>query len=104
MADVEIPLGASWAGQGMIAFSNFFAGFLQVPDAGGTPQPITRFAKGDISQGWPEFLPSGKAVLLLLHPTLPIGQTHRLRSSSLERSNEETCFRGPCRATHGRGT
>ena len=68
LADVEIPLGASWAGQGVIAFANFFAGFLQVPDAGGTPQPMTRFEKGDISQGWPEFLPGGKAVLFAASP------------------------------------
>jgi eukaryotic-like serine/threonine-protein kinase len=68
LADVEIPLGASWSGQGMIAFSNFFAGFLQVPDAGGTPQTLTRFEKGDISQGWPEFLPGDKAVLFAASP------------------------------------
>ena len=67
LADAEIPLGASWSGQGMIAFSNFFAGFLQVPDVGGTPEPVTH-ERGDISQGWPEFLPGGKAVLFAASP------------------------------------
>ena len=32
-------------------------------DAGGTPQPLTRLEKGEISHRWPEFLPGGKAVL-----------------------------------------
>jgi eukaryotic-like serine/threonine-protein kinase len=68
LADVSIPLGASWSSQGMIAFANFFAGFLQLPDAGGAPKPLTRFEKGDISQGWPEFLPSGRAVLFAASP------------------------------------
>ena len=34
-----------------------------MPDAGGTPQPLTRLEKGEISHRWPEFLPGGKAVL-----------------------------------------
>jgi hypothetical protein len=32
-------------------------------DAGGTPQPLTRFEKGELSHRWPEFMPGGKAVL-----------------------------------------
>ena len=58
------PRGASWGSQGMIAFSPQNVAVLQqVSDAGGTPQPLTRFEKGDISHRWPEFLPDGKAVL-----------------------------------------
>ena len=56
--------GASWGSQGMIAFSPTTDGALQqVPDAGGTPQLLTRLGKGDISQRWPEVLPGGKAVI-----------------------------------------
>ncbi len=36
---------------------------LQVPDTGGTPQPLTRFGRGEVSHRWPEFLPGGKALL-----------------------------------------
>jgi hypothetical protein len=62
--DAVDPGGASWGSQGMIAFSPTAVGVLQqVPDAGGTPQPLTRLEKGDVSQRWPEFLPGGKAVL-----------------------------------------
>ncbi|MGA9882896.1 MAG: protein kinase, partial [Candidatus Acidiferrales bacterium] len=60
LADVSIPLGASWSSQGTIAFADFFAGFLEVPDMGGAPKLVSR---GDINHGWPEFLPSGKAML-----------------------------------------
>jgi serine/threonine-protein kinase len=58
------PGGASWGTQGMITFiPTFNGGVQQLPDAGGTPQPLTHFEKGELTQRWPEFLPSGKAVL-----------------------------------------
>jgi dipeptidyl aminopeptidase/acylaminoacyl peptidase len=34
-----------------------------VPDAGGTPQPLTHLETGERTHRWPEFLPDGKAVL-----------------------------------------
>ena len=56
--------GASWGGQRMIAFATTSAGVLQeVSDAGGTPQPLTHFEKGESTHRWPEFLPGGKGVL-----------------------------------------
>jgi len=62
--NATVPVGASWGSRGMIAFAPTAASALQqVPDAGGTPQPLTRFEKGDNSQRWPEFLPGAKAVL-----------------------------------------
>jgi Tol biopolymer transport system component/predicted Ser/Thr protein kinase len=58
------PSGASWGNQGMIAFVPTFNGGLQeIPDAGGTLQPLTRFKKGELTERWPELLPDGKAVL-----------------------------------------
>jgi eukaryotic-like serine/threonine-protein kinase len=60
------PLGANWGSQGTIAFAPTGVSALQqVSDAGGTPQPLTRFEKGDVSHRWPEFLPGGKAVLFV---------------------------------------
>jgi Tol biopolymer transport system component len=62
--------GASWGSQGMIAISpTSIPGLQQVPDAGGTPQTLTRLEKGDASHRWPEFLPGGKAVLFAAGPT-----------------------------------
>jgi Tol biopolymer transport system component/predicted Ser/Thr protein kinase len=64
------PRGANWGSQGTITFApQNVSAIQQVPDAGGTPQPLTRFGKGDVSQRWPEFLPGGKAVLFAAGPT-----------------------------------
>jgi serine/threonine-protein kinase len=64
LGDALQPRGASSGGQWMIAFAPTAASTLQqVPDAGGTPQALTRLAKGENSHRWPEFLPGGKAVL-----------------------------------------
>jgi serine/threonine protein kinase/Tol biopolymer transport system component len=70
LGDVSFPHGASWGSQGMIAFGPAtVATLLQVADAGGTPQPLTRPEKGEISHRWPEFLPGDKAVLFDAGPT-----------------------------------
>jgi Tol biopolymer transport system component len=64
LGDVANPRGASWGSQGVIAFSASTTSLLQeLPDAGGAPQPLTHFDKGENSHRWPEFLPGGKAVL-----------------------------------------
>jgi Tol biopolymer transport system component/predicted Ser/Thr protein kinase len=64
LSDVMVPRGASWGSQGMIASVRGDAStLLQVSDAGGAPEPLTRFEKGDASHRWPDFLPGGKALL-----------------------------------------
>jgi eukaryotic-like serine/threonine-protein kinase len=64
LGDALQPRGASLGSQGTIAFAASWASTIQqVPDAGGTPQALTHFAKGENSHRWPEFLPGGKAVL-----------------------------------------
>jgi Tol biopolymer transport system component len=64
LGETTFPGGASWGGQGMIAFAPAWASVLQhVSDAGGTPRPLTRLEKGEFSHRWPEFLPGAKAVL-----------------------------------------
>jgi eukaryotic-like serine/threonine-protein kinase len=64
VGDIVFPVGANWGSQGMIAFApTQVSPLLQVPDAGGTPQPLTRLEKRDVGHRWPEFLPGGKAVL-----------------------------------------
>jgi eukaryotic-like serine/threonine-protein kinase len=64
LGDAAFPNGASWGSLGIIAFTSSNVSVLQqVPDAGGTPQPLTRFGKGEFTHRWPEFLPGGNAVL-----------------------------------------
>jgi len=70
LGDVAQPNGASWGSQGLIAFAPTpFGALQQVSDAGGTPQPLTRIEKGELSQRWPEFLPGSTAVLFAGGPT-----------------------------------
>jgi Tol biopolymer transport system component len=64
LAEAVEPRGASWSSQGMISFGlTVNSTLLQVPDSGGTPQPLTALEKGEVSHRWPEFLPGGKALL-----------------------------------------
>ena len=64
LADAVDPRGASWGSQRIIIFAPTRNSPLQkVSDAGGTSQPLTRFVKEEDSHRWPEFLPSGEAVL-----------------------------------------
>ena len=64
LGDAVQPRGASWGSHGTIIFAPTGASSLQqIPDAGGAPQPLTRFNKGEGTHRWPDFLPSGKALL-----------------------------------------
>jgi serine/threonine protein kinase/Tol biopolymer transport system component len=64
LGDATNPYGASWGSKGIIAFTPVNGlGLQQVSDGGGTPQPLTRLEKGELSHRWPEFFPGGKAVL-----------------------------------------
>ena len=60
------PWGAVWSGRRTIVFGTDASGPLQeIPDTGGTPQPLTRLDKGEVWHRWPEFLPGGKGVLFI---------------------------------------
>jgi len=58
--------GASWSLDGTIVFAaDPASGLSVVPEAGGTPQPLTTLdvEKGEVSHRWPQFLPGGKALV-----------------------------------------
>jgi Tol biopolymer transport system component len=64
LGDATFPSGANWGSQGIIAFAPVnFTVLQQASEAGGAPQPLTRFEKGENTHRWPEFLSGGKAVL-----------------------------------------
>ena len=72
LGDAANPRGASWGNQGMIAFApTAISVLLQVSDAGGAAQPLTRLDKGEDSNRWPEFLPGGKALLFSAGTAVP---------------------------------
>ncbi len=66
-------LGASWSSKQMIAFTPYSSALQQVPDSGGTPEPLTRFKAGETIHSWPEFLPGSKAILFGVFSATPTG-------------------------------
>ena len=57
--------GASWGSNDVIVFSSVgHPGLLQIPGAGGVPQPLTSLdtTVGESHHRWPEFGPAGKSV------------------------------------------
>jgi Tol biopolymer transport system component len=63
LGDAATPRGASWGSQGAIVFIPFLGAPVQeLPEAGGTPRPLTHLDKGEFHL-WPELLPDGKAVV-----------------------------------------
>ena len=88
IADVTSLAGASWSSEGRIAFEPTGGSFLQlVSDAGGTPQPLTRFEKGEIAHRWPEFLPGDKALLFAASTNVNNAQIAVQRVGAGERRN-----------------
>jgi Tol biopolymer transport system component len=63
LGDAGSGRGASWGSQGAIVFiPSFGAPVQELPEAGGTPRPLTRIDKGGYPL-WPELLPDGQAML-----------------------------------------
>jgi Tol biopolymer transport system component/predicted Ser/Thr protein kinase len=64
LGDAEGAFGGSWGSQGTIVFApRTGSPLLQVSDAGGIQQPVSRLEKGESLHIWPQFLPGGKSVL-----------------------------------------
>src|SRR6185295_14057061 len=66
LCDAPNGRGGSWADDGTIVFTpdnQPQVTLLRVPSGGGTPQPLTTLASGEITQRWPQVLPGGRAVL-----------------------------------------
>ncbi len=89
------PRGASWSSQGMIALAPTpFSVLQQVSEAGGTPQPLTHFEKGERSQRWPEFLPGGKAVLFAGGPSISNWNNARVAVQSVGTGERQNLIEG----------
>jgi len=98
LGDAPFPFGASWGSQGIIAFAPSVGSALQqVLETGGAPQPLTHLEKGEANQRWPEFLPSGKALLFTAAPTNAIWNNAQVAVQSLETGERRNLIQG---ATH----
>jgi Tol biopolymer transport system component len=64
LCDISDARGGTWAADRWIAFGPFNSGgLLRVSSSGGTPEPLTTLADGEVLHGWPQVLPGSRAVL-----------------------------------------
>jgi serine/threonine-protein kinase len=72
VCETPTVFGATWGTNDMIVFASQNSALLQVPAAGGTPQPITRLdtSSGELSHRLPHWLPGNKAVLFTVTEAL----------------------------------
>ncbi len=95
LGESTVPRGASWGSQGTIAYApNAAGGLQQVADAGGTPQPLSRFAKGESSHCWPEFLPGGNAVLFAAATSIANWTNAQIAAQLLGTGERRNLFQG----------
>ena len=70
LCDAPFSYGASWGEDGTItAAPNLVTGLYRVPAAGGSPQPLTKLGKGEVTHRWPQVLPGGEAIIFTASPT-----------------------------------
>lgn len=70
LCDAQFGIGASWGQDGtIIAALNLQTGLSRVPAAGGSPQPFSKLAKGEVTHRWPQILPGSQTVLFTASPT-----------------------------------
>ena len=66
LCDAPSGRGGAWSEDGTIVFepdSSPGVRLVRVSSAGGTPEPVSLLAEGEVSQRWPQVLPGGMAVL-----------------------------------------
>src|SRR5688572_2116681 len=67
LADAPQPRGGTWNADGIILFApDSTSGLMRIAASGGTPAPVTRVAKGQLSHRWPQFLPDGQRFIFLM--------------------------------------
>jgi len=94
LAEVVNLYGATWGNQGTIIFAPLTTVLKQVPDGGGNSQTVTRLGKGENFQGWPEFLPSGKAVIFAGAPGTGNWTAARIAVQSVGSGEHRTLVQG----------
>jgi serine/threonine-protein kinase len=66
LCDAPAGRGGTWAGDGTIVFlpnNGPGVSLVRVSAAGGKPEPLLSLAEDEVTQRWPQMLPSGKGVL-----------------------------------------
>ena len=78
LAESKNARGGVWTDDDRIVFQplNFAGagtGLMQVPAAGGTPEPLLQLSEAEVTQRWPQVLPGGRAVLFTSHTSTTTG-------------------------------
>jgi serine/threonine-protein kinase len=98
LCDGSLANGGSWGEDG-----NIIAGFnfrlARIPNAGGTPIPVTDLAPGEIVHRWPQILPGGKTVLFSAYRSLAGLDGATVEVLSLRDGRRKALVRG---GTYGR--
>ena len=66
LCDAPAGRGGTWAEDGTIVFlpsNGSGVSLVRLSSAGGTPEPLLSLGEGEVTQRWPQMLPSGKGVL-----------------------------------------
>jgi serine/threonine-protein kinase len=87
--------GASWGDDGVIvAALDTRVGLVRIPEAGGTPQPLTQLQPGEATHRWPQVLPGSKAVLFTAHNSQGGFDEAAIEAMSVETGARKTLLRG----------
>src|SRR5262249_1513208 len=66
LCDAPAGRGGAWADDGTIVFlpaNGPGMSLVRVSSAGGKPEPLLSLGEGEVTQRWPQVLPSGRAIL-----------------------------------------
>jgi len=78
-------VGASWGEDGYIVYApGSTLPLVRIPDAGGTPQAVTRLAAAESTHRWPQVLPGGGAVLFTASPSVTGMENAKIEAVSLK--------------------
>jgi serine/threonine-protein kinase len=86
--------GGSWGEDGNIVAAVDLLGLSRIPEAGGTPVPLTEIAAGEIVHRWPQILPGGKAVLFSAYTSLSGLDGATIQVLGLKDGRRKTLVRG----------
>jgi Tol biopolymer transport system component len=100
LCDAAGGRGGSWGEDGSIVAALSSTGPLsRVPEAGGTPTPVTELAQNEAVHRWPQVLPGGKAVVFTANSTTTGFDTASIRVGSLTDGSTKVVQQG---GTYGR--
>ena len=94
LCDTPTFLGASWSENKFIVFAQQTSGLLRIPEAGGTPEPLTKLDAGEVTERWPQVLPGGSAVLFVSSSTQGNYENSNIVVQSLQTGEKKIVQRG----------